>query len=92
MSLPSTIRRLTEQASEYLPRATSATLDDLLAKAQRLGRVEMGGSWHPNGAEIRLDLGEDLTFVRSRKLPTIKENLAECIHRAEQYIRFHNSI
>ena len=81
--------------SQYIPRSTQATLDDLLATAQRYGRVEIGGSFHPNSAEIKLKdttVSGDYVIVRSREHSTIKENLAECIHKAEQVITFYRSM
>jgi hypothetical protein len=81
--------------SEYIPRPTQATLDDLMTTAETLGRVELGGTFSPHGAEIFIKkslVNDDHLYIRSRDLPTKKENLAECIHRAEQVIQFYKSL
>jgi hypothetical protein len=94
-SLTRRLQSRTESDSTYIPRPTQATLDDLMATAQTLGRVELGGSFHPQGAEIKLppsSVNDDFIYIRSRNLPTMKENLAVCIHRAQQVIQFYKSI
>lgn len=83
------------KSSEYIPRATQATLDDLLSAAQTMGVVELGGTFHPQGAEIKLRtalVSDDFIYIRSRNLPTMKENLAVCIYRAQQVVQFYKSM
>lgn len=98
MSLVSTLRRnftKEEDNVEYLPRATQATLDDLYAKALTLGEPKLGITFEPHGAEIRIHdhkAGGDYIWVRSKMYPTIKENLAACIQRAELIVNLYRSM
>jgi hypothetical protein len=90
-----TLRNGPRPESTYIPKQTEATLDDLYAMASTLGEVKMGLTFESNGAEIKLHkhtVRDDSIWIRSKVYPTIKENLAACIVRAEKVLKFYQSI
>jgi hypothetical protein len=75
----------------YIPKQTEATLDDLYAMASTLGEVKMGLIF----VEIKLhkhSVKGDSIWIRGTTFPTIKENLAASIVRAEKVLKFYQSI
>lgn len=80
------------KSSEYIEAPKELSLDDLYAEGQRYGRVEVGGTFHPNEARIKLNFtGDDYISVKSKNAPTVKENLAECIAKARALKQFYGA-
>jgi hypothetical protein len=92
------VSRFTEQKTShqtYIPKQTEASLDDLYAMASTLGEVKMGLTFDSYGVEIKLhkhSVKGDSIWIRSTTFPTIKENLAASIVRAEKVLKFYQSI
>lgn len=76
-----------DENHSFMPKATNATLDDLFSAANEIGEVEIGGSFSKNSAEIKIHCELGHFYVKCKKYDTVKENLAECIHRARHIER-----
>lgn len=87
--------RVSDSEATYIPRPTQASLDDLYALGSTLGEVSMGTTFKPRGCEIKLHAHKirgDFIYIRSDSYPTLKENLADVIQRAERVINFYQSM
>lgn len=89
---------LDPQEQELLVEKSSVskmTLDDLYVEAHRFGEVELGSSFYPQRATIKLPSDSvcgDFLHVQCRKHDNIKQNLAECIERARKVISFYRTL
>ena len=80
------------KGQEFIPAMKEMTLDDLYVLARQLGKVEIGGTFHPEAAKLDCNFtGDDYVFIRCTKYPDVKQNLADVIQRAEQLKAFYAS-
>lgn len=74
-------------SQSFIQSPTSATLDDLYAAASELGEVEIGGISSKSAVEIKIHGEFGYLYIKCKKYETLKENLSECIRRAEYITR-----
>lgn len=70
---------------EFIAGPEKMLLDELFELANQFGELETGGIWGKTAAKIKLsDTGEDYVVVHSRHKLTLKDNIAECMHKARK--------
>lgn len=87
--------KLIQAAQQFLPgnNAQKLSLDDLYEMANRFGKVEIGGIGGREVVEIKLNFtGHDYVSIKCKDRPTMKENLAECIAKAQMFKKFYQEM
>jgi len=78
--------RLLGGSAEVIPAPTRLSLEELFQEASHLGKLTTGGTFMGvNGAELSCSfVGDDYVSIKSKNLPTLKENIAAVIYKARQ--------
>ncbi len=76
--------------AEIINPPTKMSLDELYEEARRYGEVRLGDIFSNESAELICNFtGEDRVYLKSRHLPTLKENIAQVIVKARGLKEFH---